>query len=68
MAGMIIDDAGILHGDWPLISINADQDIKSSNWRDKNDVNVACMHVYKCVYRVDWVCHVSQGIINVLTR
>lgn len=35
-AGMIIDDIGIHHGDRPLISINGDQDIKNSNWRDKN--------------------------------
>lgn len=32
---MIIDDVGIHHGDWPLISINADRDIKNSNWRAK---------------------------------
>lgn len=36
---MIIDDIGIHHGDWPLISINGDQDIKNSNWRDKNDMD-----------------------------
>lgn len=35
---MIIDDVGIHHGDWPLISINAIRDIKNSNWRDRNDV------------------------------
>lgn len=46
---MIIDDVGIHHGDWPLISINADQDIKNSNWRDRNDVDGVRVHVYKCV-------------------
>lgn len=46
---MIIDDVGIHHGDWSLISINADQDIKISNWKDKNDVDAVCLHVYKCV-------------------
>lgn len=46
---MIIDDVGIHHGDWPLISINADQDIKNSNWRDKNDVDVrVCMFTSVC--------------------
>lgn len=39
-AGMIIDDIGIHHGDRPLISINGDQDIKNSNWRDKNYMDV----------------------------
>lgn len=33
---MIIDDVGIHHGDRPLISINTNQDIKNSNWKDKN--------------------------------
>lgn len=42
-AGMIIDDTGIRHGNWPLITINADQDIKNSNWRDKNYVDGAQM-------------------------
>lgn len=46
---MIIDDVGIHHGDWSLISINADQDIKISNCKDKNDVDAVCLHVYKCV-------------------
>lgn len=46
---MIIDDVGIHHGDWPLISINADQDIKNSNWKDKNDVDAVRLHVYKSV-------------------
>lgn len=46
---MIIDDAGIRSGDWPLISINANQDIKNSNWRDKNDVDGVRVSVYKCV-------------------
>lgn len=46
---MIIDDVGIHHGDWPLISINADRDIKNSNWRDKNDV-VGVRMPYKCVF------------------
>lgn len=50
---MIIDDVGIHHGDWPLISINAKQDIKNSNWRDKNDVDGICIHVYVCVCGVD---------------
>lgn len=45
---MIIDDDGIRHGDWPLISINADEDIKNSNWRNKNDVEGVCMAVCKC--------------------
>lgn len=50
---MIIDDVGIHHGDRPLISINADWDIKNSNWRDKNDVDGVHMHVYVCVCCVD---------------
>lgn len=54
---MIIDDVGIHHGDWPLISIIADRDIKNSNWRDKNDVACVCMRVYKCVcWDVDLGC------------
>lgn len=44
---MIIDDVGIHHGDRLLISINADQDIKNSNWRDKNDMDGVRVHVYK---------------------
>lgn len=50
---MIIDDAGIHHGDWPLISINADQDVTISNWRDRNDVDGVYMQVYKCVCCTD---------------
>lgn len=50
---MIIDDVGIHHGDWPLISINAYQDIKNSNRRDKNDANDVRVHVYKCMCFLD---------------
>ena len=49
---MIIDDVGIHHGDWPLISINADQDIKNSNWSDANDVAGVCVYVCVCVISV----------------
>lgn len=45
---MIIDDVGIHHGDWPLISINANQDIKNSNWRNKNDVDGVRMFTSVC--------------------
>lgn len=47
---MIIDDVGIHHCDWPLISINAYQDIKNSNWTAKMMCMVCvCVHVYKDV-------------------
>lgn len=46
---MIIDDVGIHHSDRPLISINADWDIKNSNWTDKNDVDGVHLHVYVCM-------------------
>lgn len=45
---MIIDDVGIHHGDWPLISINTNQDIKNSNWRDKNVVDGAGVFTSVC--------------------
>lgn len=46
-AGMIIDGVGIHDGDWPLISISEERDIKNYNWRANGDVDG--VHVCVCV-------------------